>query len=535
MKIRKLLSLTLALLSVLSLAACNSQPVVGPQGEPGEDGHTPVITIGENGNWFIDGEDTGILAEGTQGEQGPQGEPGNDGHAPEITIGENGNWFIDGEDTGKPATVTETHIVSFDVQGGTMPIGSPTVVQVIDGMTISGLPIPTRKDYEFIGWFTGMSSNDGQFTSTTPVYEDLTLVARWRYLISETYTITWVNYDGTILEIDEEVAYGTIPTYDGDKPTKPSDYKSSYEFDSWSPIVSEVTEVRTYVAQYVSTPVTHIVCFDVGDYGFISDNIVTVEGGDSVGEPSVDYTDVPETMVLTGWYLEQTLETPVTFPYVPTTDITLYGKWEEITDVSEYLTYYYDETREGYVVRNYNEVYSLKTIRIPDSYDDGINGEHPIVGIQQAFSRYKNIETIVLPETLEFIGESAFYFCRSLIRVNFPESLEEIGDHAFYDTDLKTIEFSSKSKLKTIGNAVFSGCSSLGTIILPDSLQTIGYAAFSGCDSLKAIYCLSTSMPSGWSSSFNDDIPVYWYSETDPGSIQGNYWHYNENGEPWKW
>lgn len=118
----------------------------GIQGEPGKDGHTPEIKIGENGNWIIDGEDTGISAigqdgvdgvdgedgvsivsiektsseglidtytitysdnttstftvvNGEKGEQGIQGEPGKDGHTPEIKIGENGNWVIDNIDT----------------------------------------------------------------------------------------------------------------------------------------------------------------------------------------------------------------------------------------------------------------------------------------------------------------------------------------------------------------------------------------------------------------------------------------------------
>jgi hypothetical protein len=56
-----------------------------------EDGSIPVMTIGENGNWFIDGIDTGKKAQGEEG------------YSPTMTIGENGNWFIDGIDTGKKA------------------------------------------------------------------------------------------------------------------------------------------------------------------------------------------------------------------------------------------------------------------------------------------------------------------------------------------------------------------------------------------------------------------------------------------------
>ena len=46
-----------------------TQGIQGIQGEPGEDGHTPVITIQE-GYWYIDGENTNVLAEGIKGDTG---------------------------------------------------------------------------------------------------------------------------------------------------------------------------------------------------------------------------------------------------------------------------------------------------------------------------------------------------------------------------------------------------------------------------------------------------------------------------------
>ncbi|MEA4916811.1 hypothetical protein [Proteiniphilum sp.] len=89
------------------------------KGENGKDGAVPII--GENGNWIIDGIDTGIPARGKDGKDGvtPEiGDNGNwfiggvdtgipargkDGFTP--VIGENGNWWIDGQDTGKPSVV----------------------------------------------------------------------------------------------------------------------------------------------------------------------------------------------------------------------------------------------------------------------------------------------------------------------------------------------------------------------------------------------------------------------------------------------
>lgn len=80
----------------------------GDKGDPGEDGDTPYI--GDNGNWWIGGVDTGIKAEGSDGadgsdgsdgkdgQDGKDGEDGKDGLTPYI--GSNGNWWIGTTDTG---------------------------------------------------------------------------------------------------------------------------------------------------------------------------------------------------------------------------------------------------------------------------------------------------------------------------------------------------------------------------------------------------------------------------------------------------
>jgi len=75
---------------------------MGSQVEPGPagaDGHSPVIVIGPNGNWTIDGVDTGVSATGPQGEQGPKGEKGDLG-----LKGEKGDQGLKGEkgDQGPP-------------------------------------------------------------------------------------------------------------------------------------------------------------------------------------------------------------------------------------------------------------------------------------------------------------------------------------------------------------------------------------------------------------------------------------------------
>lgn len=63
------------------------------------------------------------------------------------------------------------------------------------------------------------------------------------------YTVTWKNGD-TILEIDGDVPYGTVPSYDGTIPTKADNENDTYLFAGWSPEISKVTGDITYTAQF---------------------------------------------------------------------------------------------------------------------------------------------------------------------------------------------------------------------------------------------------------------------------------------------
>lgn len=71
--------------------------VAGAKGDKGEKGDTGAAgkdgKDGQPGKPGKDGKD------GKTGPQGPQGPKGDKGDSPEITIGDNGNWFIDGKDT----------------------------------------------------------------------------------------------------------------------------------------------------------------------------------------------------------------------------------------------------------------------------------------------------------------------------------------------------------------------------------------------------------------------------------------------------
>ena len=67
----------------------------------GDKGDAPVVEIGENGNWFVDGVDTGVSSKGESGADGTNGEDGLDGNTilngtnnPTNDLGKDGDFYI---------------------------------------------------------------------------------------------------------------------------------------------------------------------------------------------------------------------------------------------------------------------------------------------------------------------------------------------------------------------------------------------------------------------------------------------------------
>lgn len=90
----------------------------------------------------------------------------------------------------------------------------------------------------------------------------------------------------------------------------------------------------------------------------------------------------------------------------------------------------------------------------------------------------------------------AFYGCTALTSIIVPASVETIGQTAFKDcTSLSSVIFERNSKLKTIAGSAFGssyygafyGCTALKSIVIPASVETIGQTAFKDCTSLLSV------------------------------------------------
>ncbi|HHU43282.1 MAG: leucine-rich repeat protein [Bacillota bacterium] len=249
-------------------------------------------------------------------------------------------------------------------------------------------------------------------------------------------------------------------------------------------------------------------------------------------------------------------------------DITIYAKWEVRLEPTPGLVY--QESQDGFIVSGYEG--DDKDIVIPSTHY-GL----PLVAIAEEAFLDKEIESVIIPNSVAQIGEGAFKGCDSLKKITLPfigkerglsktydsvfgyifgytddffeglfhirqyydmenslyyyipSSLEEVivtqtnrlPYGAFYNCrNIKKIEL--PKNLARIEEKAFYNCSNLGYIIIHDSIAQIDRNAFENSPEVT-IYCQPQSKPSLWSKDWvGEENIVYWgIDPLDIGELDG--------------
>lgn len=122
--------------------------------------------------------------------------------------------------------------ISFNANGGSM---TETTVTTYFGNAVGTLPVPTRTNYTFVGWFTE-ATGGSEVTCDTILSEvkDITLYAHWSLI---TYTVYFNANGGSVgtasKTVDSNGIYGSLPT-----PTR-----SGHQFAGWYTATSGGTQI----------------------------------------------------------------------------------------------------------------------------------------------------------------------------------------------------------------------------------------------------------------------------------------------------
>ena len=231
--------------------------------------------------------------------------------------------------------LNDTYSVTFNANGGTGSMSTHThSSQGHYDYSAPACGFTAPDGQAFAGWNTEADGSGTQYAvgDTVHVSASITLYAQWEQVSG--FTITWQNYDGAVLKIDEDVEIGATPAYTGATPTRPSDAQYTYTFSGWTPTIVPATNNATYTATYSTTINTYTVTWKNGETTLETDNNVPYGTHPSYdgAEPTKPATG-QFTYAFIGWATSSNPTTPVDLSNVTVTgNVTYVALFSENTN-----------------------------------------------------------------------------------------------------------------------------------------------------------------------------------------------------------
>ena len=147
-----------------------------------------------------------------------------------------------------------------------------------------------------------------------------------------------------------------------------------------------------------------------------------------------------------------------------------------------------------------------------DSGLENITFETGVTHIPDTCFAGTNIQTLILPETVQTIGWQAFADCKSLKNVSLNEGLITVGDLAFYSTDLEEIII--PSTVTEIKETTFGNCLALDKIKFegnaPDNFLRILQGTHFGAENVHFTICYHSGASGFTSPEWNEYPTEIW-------------------------
>lgn len=424
----------------------------GEQGEKGEDGTTPVISVKQdsdgkhywtvNGEWLLDNGNK-MPVTGEKGDKGDNGVSGSDGLTPYI--GDNGNWWIGTSDTGVKAQGDA--IFAKDGIDYTSDLDN-VIFTLADGTKIT-LPRTSALTVGFESYETFM------LTPTTNVIN---------IVLPE--TLKEEDYTALVAEVKNEAGVGM-------------DFQTRAASSPWQVKLTKPTFTNGKYQNNAKVTVTATGANN-GDKAILKITLIDNRGKEISASRVLEYFNGVIVDISAG-ELSNVLS-----------GITL-------TNINALkVTGTLNETDFKYIREN------LTALEVLD-----LSGTNMTVFPNRALAFYNGENTtlkeVILPEGLISIEEAAFANCTALEKLNVPSTVNTLGRWILENT--KVTSFTIPQGVTEIPASCFYG-SAITTINIPPSVKTIGNWAFQDAKLTEVVIPSSVTSIGKWAFRCDNDNPT---------------------------
>lgn len=299
-------------------------------------------------------------------------------------------------------TARITYTVYFDSQGGSEV--APVVVHELE--TISPLPMVTKENAEFLGWYTAPNGQGIRLTDTTIINQNIRYYAYWGE--RDTLTGLTVNYEG-LKEAGVDVSRGLVvyANYaDGsskriyDYTVSPKTLGTGYNLVKVSYNGMEKSLLVTVGDASNSVNDNKVVYYDLYFHPNGGTNLnyqkITIATGDILDElPTVQKANY----IFKGWYTKPSGGTRISRTSLPESECVLYAQWTRVTKPARVSDLTLESQKKGQIRVSYQAIAGTKGYEI--AYADN-----------KDFQSQKKTSSVYAAKTIKNLKQGKTYYVR---------------------------------------------------------------------------------------------------------------------------
>lgn len=385
-----------------------------------------------------------------------------------------------------------TYTIVYELDRGTYYEGvNPNAITY--GEAVSLRPV-AKAGHTFLGWFDAATGgNEVTQIDEGNLLRLHTLYARFE---ENEYSVFLDGNGGQFSLGDGQISQGALTLRFSETFTLPGCVLAGYDFLGWKNERGETVQTidssnigdMVLTASYREAGLTYTLTYEPCGGTLKSLGPVQIGYGQRIPLPAPQR----EGYLFLGWndradgsgtYYEST-------PEGRESDLTLYAIWQEITVSGKAENFTYEMGQESVTITGYTGPFGENVDLVIPSYIGG----KPVVAVDGRFDRYTQshpqtfyLHSLIIPETVEWLGANAFNHMAISEPVVIPASVKEIGRECFRVTNF-SLCFAENSALKEIGEYAFYQAYIYNIPALPDGLERLApyafYDALLGCDGL---------------------------------------------------